>query len=552
MFSDQDSPKHQLLAELKEAREHIFQLERQLNRSTQNLSREYERFQHILNFFEKGPLIYQCLDEQGNILEVGQTWLEVLGFTREEVIGKNFGDFLPSKWRDHFKVYLPGFKVVGEIRNVEFEIVRKDGSVLPVSFNAHITRDEKEKYKVVHCVFQDIAELKRTEEALQQKTKEQALLLESVPVQIWYLTDIDTYGTVNRAHADFLGYSKQNLEYRPWKDFLHKDVGQAFRDSNIQVFGTKKSVHTHEWWYDAQGKQRLLDIIKKPKLDENNRVEYVICIGFEITEHKRREEKLLNCEEKYRQLINAIPIGIALVDENGKFLHSNPSIAERFNLTQQGLEGKTFQEIMPEEVANRRRKKGLEVIEKKETIYLEEERDSRYFQNYFVPVSTSGNTRTFQIISIEITELKQVEEKLKKNEKEYKQQRDYLENIFEKSGDAIAIIDSKGRITKWNKRASELLGYNFNEMYGKRCFDLYANKNEMEKMLDILRSRGCINEYEISIVDKQGTIKPCSISISILQGKNNRTIGSISIIRDLTEWKLAQQKLMPNLIGDYA
>jgi PAS domain S-box-containing protein len=44
--------------------------------------------------YEKAPLGYQSLDENGHFIVVNQTWLDTLGYTREEVIGKSFADFL--------------------------------------------------------------------------------------------------------------------------------------------------------------------------------------------------------------------------------------------------------------------------------------------------------------------------------------------------------------------------------------------------------------------------------------------------------------------------
>ena len=81
---------------------------------------------------------YQSLDENGNFIAVNQAFLAVLGYTRAEVVGRNFGEFLAPEWRDHFKQNFPRFKAVGEILGVEFEMVKKDGSRVLVSFNGKI------------------------------------------------------------------------------------------------------------------------------------------------------------------------------------------------------------------------------------------------------------------------------------------------------------------------------------------------------------------------------------------------------------------------------
>lgn len=132
--------------------------------------------------FEKAPLSYQSLDENGNFNEVNQTWLDTMGYTRDEVLGKNFSDFLVPDWKDHFKENFPRFKAVGEILGVEFEMVKKDGDVILVSFHGKIAKNEMGKFKQTHCIFQDITGVRQAEES-SNRLKER---LES----LWNITKI--------------------------------------------------------------------------------------------------------------------------------------------------------------------------------------------------------------------------------------------------------------------------------------------------------------------------------------------------------------------------
>jgi len=138
----------------------------------------------------------------------------------------------------------------------------------------------------------EITERKQAEESLRRKAEEQALLLESVPTQLWYLTDVETYGAVNQAHADFLGLPKEALEGKPLRDFLSEDEAHVCRAGNREVFETKRPIYTEEWLVDAQGNRRLLAITKTPKLDAESTVEYVVCAASDITAWKRSEESL--------------------------------------------------------------------------------------------------------------------------------------------------------------------------------------------------------------------------------------------------------------------
>jgi len=60
----------------------------------------------------------------------------------------------------------------------------------------------------------------------------------------------------------------------------------------------------------------------------------------------------------------------------------------------------------------------------------------------------------------EIAERKSIEDELKKA-------RDYLENVFANSPDAIGIVDEKGRFVKCNRRAAQLYGFDYEELEGR-------------------------------------------------------------------------------------
>ena len=111
--------------------------------------------------FENSPLPYQSLDENGFLLDVNPAWLDSLGYTKDEVIGKNFADFLAPEYTEHFKKNFPHFKNAGEIHEVEFKMKRKDGSHIIVSYEGKIGYDELGKFKQTHCIFQDITQKKK-------------------------------------------------------------------------------------------------------------------------------------------------------------------------------------------------------------------------------------------------------------------------------------------------------------------------------------------------------------------------------------------------------
>jgi hypothetical protein len=53
-----------------------------------------------------------------------------------------------------------------------------------------------------------------------RSTDEYSLMTDTVPVQIWVLSDMNTYGRVNQNHADFMGMEKKDMEFKKLKEFL--------------------------------------------------------------------------------------------------------------------------------------------------------------------------------------------------------------------------------------------------------------------------------------------------------------------------------------------
>ena len=124
---------------------------------------------------------------------------------------------------------------------------------------------------------------------------------------------------------------------------------------------------------------------------------------------------------------------------------------------------------------------------------------------------------TNQEFVLEILERERIEDELKKAH-------EYLEKVFDNSADGIGIVDHRGIFTKWNKAATEIYGYNSEDLIGKPAFNLYSNRNELEKMLRKLHQEGFVRNYEIDMKRKDGTIIACSLSVKLLYNKTMKLL----------------------------
>jgi len=124
-------------------------------------------------YFEHAPLSYQSLNEEGKIINVNKTWLELLGYTRKEVIGKWFGNFLHPDQKELFRKLFPeNIKRKDIIGDVVFTLVKKSGELIFADYTAKIAFDEEGSFVQTHCLFQDITERIEADRKLQSAVQQ--------------------------------------------------------------------------------------------------------------------------------------------------------------------------------------------------------------------------------------------------------------------------------------------------------------------------------------------------------------------------------------------
>ncbi|MBI4763518.1 MAG: PAS domain-containing sensor histidine kinase [Deltaproteobacteria bacterium] len=115
--------------------------------------------------FENAPLGYQSLDEEGRLIDVNQAWLDLLGYTRDQVIGKWFGGFLAPQEEEAFRKRFLRFLTAGEV-HVDLEMIRNDGSRIIVHIDGKVGHNEQGRFKQTHCMLLDITQRRQAEKKM--------------------------------------------------------------------------------------------------------------------------------------------------------------------------------------------------------------------------------------------------------------------------------------------------------------------------------------------------------------------------------------------------
>jgi PAS domain S-box-containing protein len=174
--------------------------------------------------YDRAPIAYQSLDIDGYLLEVNETWLEKMGYSREDVIGKWFGDFLAPESVEIFKENFPRFKQEGEIFDVTFHMSRSDGSKIIVSFDGKIGYDRLGNFKQTHCIFQDITEQKKAQKALKESEQYYKTIFENTGTATIIVEADNTISLVNTEFEKLYGRSKEDIVgKRKWHEFVSEE-----------------------------------------------------------------------------------------------------------------------------------------------------------------------------------------------------------------------------------------------------------------------------------------------------------------------------------------
>lgn len=136
------------------------------------------------------------------------------------------------------------------------------------------------------------------EEVYRKALVGQAILLNNSESQIWALSNVTCYATVNEAHAKFFGKRKSDLEYQDIYDVLDIETANKLSKSNWELFQKNEPAEKELEIKNFKGEDRLLQIKSKPQWDYKGNIKYLICTAEDITERRKAETELYKAKEQ--------------------------------------------------------------------------------------------------------------------------------------------------------------------------------------------------------------------------------------------------------------
>jgi PAS domain S-box-containing protein len=163
------------------------------------------------SLYENAPQAYQSLDINGHFIDINPGWCRILGYDREEVIGRSFAEFLHPDWRPHFEKNFPAFKARGYVSDVQFKLRHKSGRFVDVEFNGCIGYLPDGSFRQTYCVFQDITQRKKAEDQLRDERLRLENIIKSTNVGTWEWNVQSGEITINKRWAEIIGYTMEEL-----------------------------------------------------------------------------------------------------------------------------------------------------------------------------------------------------------------------------------------------------------------------------------------------------------------------------------------------------
>ena len=501
-------------------------------------------------------------DLAGRFVLVNDYYCELVGYPREELLGKTLFDIThPDDTARNAELFLSCARE-GKAFIIEKRYIRKDGSEVWVRNSVSLLRDGAGRPQFIIAVSTDITAEKQARAMLEKRGEIYRSFIKQSAEAIWRFeieepvpVNLSTEEQFEKAYAravlaecnDSLarmyGYdSAAEIVGSPLSAFLPRDD-----PANIEYLRTfiksgyrLENAESHE--IDRRGSPKfflnnLIGVV------EDGHLRRIWGTKRDITAQKQAEQKISVSEERYRKLTEAASDAIIQFDDRGEILFVNRAAERIFGYGKDEMIGQSVSKIIPETPHDKQNQPDLK----------------RFFETELPEPAREGmevsarrkDGREFPL-EISFSEYKENGKKFFigvardiSARRESSRTNAYLASLVESSDDAIIGKDLEGRITSWNKGAELIYGYTAEEVLGKPVTILIPPHlvHEEEEILRNIRQGKRIEHYETVRRRKDGTIIYVSLTVSPICDENGNVIGASKIARDITERKEFQNEL---------
>ncbi|MCK5543179.1 MAG: PAS domain S-box protein [Desulfobacterales bacterium] len=356
------------------------------------------------------------ISPKGKVTDVNKASELITGLSRMEIIGTDFSNYftVPDAARKGYQLVFKD----GYIRDYPLEIKHRNGSVIPVLYNASVYKDAQGNVAGVFAAARDITERRKMEEA-----KSATAYLEKLTNSMWdavFSVKIperviewgnDSFRLIGYEPSEYLGKSTSFL-YADTDVFL--DFGNKLKDA---IAAGKDVFHTEQLLKRKSGEIFPAEITSTFNR-ENDEVVSITTMIRDITQRKRAETALKKSEKQFQDLFNSINDLIYTQDMKGRFTSANPAMHRLFGYDMDEFLGRRAADFMEPELQSGFSRRYLEVIKEQGHIegiacYLKKNREKIYIEYNSSLVKPDSSEPYISGIGRDVTERVLSKEKVK-------------------------------------------------------------------------------------------------------------------------------------------
>ncbi|MHB8580147.1 MAG: PAS domain S-box protein, partial [Ignavibacteriaceae bacterium] len=484
-------------------------------------------------------------DLDGNILWVNNAAIKITGYSKEELLKMNLQSLLVPEYRNLFNTYLAKIKTNGHDNGL-MKIQTKTGERRIWKYS-NTLRTQGVAKSIVRGMVEDITERKQAEELLREHEERFRSLYENSTIGLYRTTSDGKIILANPAIIKMLGYSsfeelaERNLEEEGFEPNYERKQFLEQVEMNGEIIGLESA------WTRKDGMVVYIRESAKAIRNSSGKTLYYDGTVEDISERKIAEEALRQSEESYKLLFENNPHPMWAYDLTTlKFLAVNNAAVAKYGYSKEEFLSMKLADIRPKEDES---KLFNNIAENNERIQKSGEWRHKLKDGSIIIVEILSHSLKFVgkqarlVIANDITKSKQAEEEIRNSEIKYRNIFENIQDVYYETsidGTILEVSPSIKRLTKGMYKSEDLIG--------KSMYDFYFDPNERDLFIEHLINHKGLFDYEITFRNRDNTTVFCSTSATIKLNSEGKPVKIIGSIRDITERKLAEDKLIASEI----
>jgi PAS domain S-box-containing protein len=498
---------------------------------------------HTREIIELAPDAFFLGDLDGRIVDVNDAACKMLGYARDELVGKTLYDITPFEDAARIERVKSELLTPGKVNRAEWVQIRKDGTTLPVEVSSNILPGGRWQAFV-----RDITRRKRLED-------ERQVFVSLLDNSSDFIGIADPDGKpiyLNPAGRSMVGlpldYPIEKTEIRQY----YAPDQQSFAIDVILKTMLERgrwAGETRFWNWKTEEPITVSDEHFMVRDASGKRILGMATITRNISEAKRIHDQLRESEERFRLALDEAPIGMALVALDGRFVRVNRALCEIVGYDEAELIGLTFRAIThPDDLDKDAPLTGQLFRGEIPSFQLAKRylRKNRTIVEVMIHVSMvragDGSPLYYITQTEDVTDRNRAEAELRLSEAKFS-------GIIDISADAIISVDDQQRIVLFNEGAEKIFGYTRDEISGARLDVLIperfraVHREHVSGFARGLPTSRRIGEHGATIAGmrKNGEEFPADAAISKLE-VGDSTVLTVAL-RDITEQQRREKEI---------